>query len=90
MTVVVAVSGTMRFCNAEVVFVRVSTGEVTGRALHKIVLSPNWPLVRHRYVLVDIEGLLRSAAISGAALRGLSWLRIGSCHPLRWRRQVVR
>jgi hypothetical protein len=69
-TVVVAVSRTMRFRNAEVVFARVATGEATGRALHKMVFSPNWPLVRQRYMLVNIERLLRSAATSGEASRG--------------------
>ena len=72
MTVVVAVSGTVRFSNAEVVFARVATGEATGWALHKIVLSPNWPLVRQRYVLVNIERLPRFVAVSGEASRGLS------------------
>ena len=89
-TVVVAVSRTVRFRNAEVIFARVATGQTTGWALHKVVLSPNWPLVRQRYVLVNIEGLPRFVAVSGEASRGLSWLRIVRYLPLRWGRQVVR
>ena len=70
MTVVVTVSRTVRFRDAEVVFARVATGEATRWALHKMVFSPNWPLVRQRYMLVNIERLLRSAATSGEASRG--------------------
>ena len=70
MTVVVAVPGTVRFADAEVVFACVVTRQATGRALHEIVLAANWPLVRQRYVLVNIERLLRSAPVSGEASRG--------------------
>ena len=65
MTVVVAVSGAVRFCDAKVVFARVTTGEATGRALHEIVLVANWTLVRKGNVFVNVERLLRSAAVSG-------------------------
>ena len=57
MTVVVAVSGTVRFANAEVVFACVVTSQAAGRALHKIVLAANWTLVCKGNVFVNVERL---------------------------------
>ena len=89
-TVVVAVPWTVRLRHAEIVLARVAASHTAGWALHKVVFSTHGSLVRQRYVLVNVEGFLRSAAISGETLRGCDRRWIVSCLPLRWRRKVVR
>ena len=88
-TVVVAVSWTVRFRNAEVVLARVATGQTAGRALHKVVCPSHGPLVRQRNVLVDVEWFPRPVAVSWEAPHGSRLLIVGGL-PLQRRRQVVR
>jgi len=89
-TVVVAVSRTVWFADAEVVLACVVTSEPAGWALDKIVLAANWTIVGKGNVFVNIERPFRSTTVSTKSPRTRSRRRVVSRLPLRRRRQFVR
>src|SRR6266511_5820887 len=88
-TVVIAVSRTVRFANAKVVFARVVAGKPTGRTLHKVVPAANGTSLHDGNVVINVERSFRSAAISAEGRRWRSGLQIVSRLPLGRGRHFV-